>query len=426
MLVNLVRALALPWLSRDGRIIVLSSGIRSFGVGFTIVILGVYLDDIGLSLGEIGVFFTAGVAGSALLTFLVGLFAEAIGRRRMFIGITLIQAVPVAAFIFSNNPLVLAVASFFGAMSGNAGRGPVQPLEQASLATAADDRRRTDTYAAYRIVSTAATACGALAAGLTPFIAGAFGISDLASQKVMLVSYGGCLLVAEGLYLLISREVETPGAARAGPTNPFRLKSSRLILTLTALFSLDHFAGSLIVQSLIAYWFNTRFGFELGSLAWIFFVSNVLAAISLWAAARIANRIGLINTMVFTHIPSSLFMIGAAFSPFGWLAVVLWQARAFFGQMDVPTRDSYTMAIVRPEERVAMASVHLTGRSIAGTAGPVVATALWQAVSAAAPLVACGVLKISYDLMLFAMFRNVRPADEELRRAQAAVSPSRG
>ena len=420
--------MSFSWISRDGRVIILASGLRSFGIGFAVIVLGVYLGDLGLSLGQIGGFFTAGVAGSALLTFAIGLLDGRVGRRTLFIGVTLLQALPIAALVLSDNFAVLAVAAFIGAFSGASGRGPVQPLEQASLAVAAEPSRRTNVFAVYRIVSTVAAAAGSLAAGLAPLISHAFGVSGLAGQKTMLVAFAGCLLAAEALYLFISHEIEAPRGAKTGWTNPLKLKSRRTILTLSALFSVDNFAGSLIVQSLVAYWFNARYGFELGSLAGIFFVSNVLAAISLWVAAKLAGRIGLINTMVFTHIPSSIFLILAAFAPVGWLAVIFWQARSFFSQMDVPTRDSYTMAIVSPEERVAMASIHLTGRSIAGAAGPVVATALWQSVSAAAPFVACGAIKIVYDLSLWAMFRNVRPPEEADRPGPepppAATRPS--
>ena len=416
-------ALAMAWINRDGRIIVISSGLRSFGVGFAVIILGVYLAEIGMSVGQIGAFFTAGVAGSALLTFLVGMFADRIGRRSMFIGITLVQAVPVVVLVVSDDFWVLTAAAFFGAISGVAGRGPVQPLEQAALATSAADHRRTDVFSTYRIVSTAAAALGSLVAGTAPLLVRVLGISDLGSQKTLLIAYVVCLLAAEGLYLLLSEHAEVGKSKRDPPVNPLKLKSRRLIFTLTALFSVDHFAGTLIIQSLVAYWFNTRFGFELTALAWLFFVSNVLAAISLWAAAKIANRIGLIKTMVFTHIPSSLFLIAAAFAPVGWLAVVFWQARSFFSQMDVPTRDSYTMAVVPPEERMAMASIHLTGRSIAGTGGPAVATALWQSVSAAAPFVACGVIKIAYDLALYATFRNVKTPDELAAEGRAGRPP---
>ncbi len=192
----------------------------------------------------------------------------------------------------------------------------------------------------------------------------------------------------------------------------------RRIFTLTGLYSVDTFTTSMVTQSLMAYWFATKFGLDLGSLALVFFVSQLLTASSLWVAAKIANRIGLLNTMVFTHIPSSLFLLAAAFAPTAWLAVLFWQFRAFLAQMDNPTRDSYTMAIVGPEERVAMASIHMVGRSALGAAGPSATAALWGLLSASAPLVGSALLKISYDLALYAMFRNVRPP-EEVRRIEA-------
>ena len=229
------------------------------------------------------------------------------------------------------------------------------------------------------------------------------------------------LLVVALLYGLLSSGVEVKDEARQW-VNPLTLPSRRIIFTLTALFSVDHFAGSLLLQSLVAYWFSTRFGLELGELALVFFFSHVLAATSLWLAARIAARIGLINTMVFTHIPANLFLIAAAFAPTGALAVVFWQLRSFLSQMDVPTRTSYTMSVVGPEERVAMAGIHIVGRSVSGIGGPYIATALWQAVSASAPLIGCAALKIAYDIALFFMFRNVKPPQEAERAAERAAS----
>ena len=171
----------------------------------------------------------------------------------------------------------------------------------------------------------------------------------------------------------------------------------------------------MLIQSLVAYWFHTKFGLNLESLALVFALSHLLTACSLWMAAKIANRIGLLNTMVFTHIPSSLFLLAAAFAPTATLAIVFWQCRAFLAQMDVPTKDSYTMAVIRPEERVAMASIHLVGRSAAGAVGPTVTTAMWNVTAAWTPLVGSALLKIGYDLALYGMFRNVRPPEEEER-----------
>jgi len=317
------------------------------------------------------------------------------------------------ALVFIADVLPLIFVAFLGSIPGaGAGAGgPAQPLEQASLPDTAPSEKRTDLFAIYRIVAVAGTALGALAAGLPTLYQNAFGISEIYAYKAMFVGFALFLIVGALLYSLLSSAVEVGGNEQRW-VNPLRLPSRRLIFTLTGLFSLDHFAGSLFMQSLVAYWFYTKFGMELESLAFVFFFSHLLAAISLWLAAKLANRIGLINTMVFTHIPSSLFLIAAAFAPTAWIAVLFWQLRSFLGQMDVPTRDSYTMSVVQPNERVAMASIHIVGRSVSGTVGPSVATALWQAFSASVPLIACGVLKITYDLSLYFMFRNVKPPQE--------------
>ncbi len=236
-------------------------------------------------------------------------------------------------------------------------------------------------------------------------------MGEIYAYKAMFVGFALFLLAGALLYRLLSSAVEVGGSERRW-VNPLRLPSRRLIFTLNGLFSVDHFSGSLFMQTLAAYWFYTRFGMELESLALVFFFSQLLAAISLWLAAKLANHIGLINTIVFTHIPASLFLIAVAFVPTAWIAVLLWQLRSFLAQMDVPTRQSYTMSVVQPNERVAMAGINSVGRSISGTAGPSVATALWSAFSASTPLIACGVLKIAYDLSLYFMFRNVKPPQE--------------
>ncbi len=205
-----------------------------------------------------------------------------------------------------------------------------------------------------------------------------------------------------------------------------KLPSRRIILPLIALFSVDQFASGLIVQGLVVYWFFTKFGIELGGLALIFFTAQLLAVISLWLSAKIANRIGLLKTMVFTHIPTSVLLIAVAFAPVAWMAVIFWQLRSLLNQMDVPTRDSYTLAIVLPEERVTMVSLRLGVRSINQTIGPSVGTALWNAISSSAPFVFSGVLKIVYDISLYMVFRKVKPP-EEIQKAtlEADMSENR-
>ena len=424
---NSGRALPLGWVSRDGKIIILARSVRTFAQGSIAVLFAVYLDMLGFTLTQIGVFFSFGVAGAALFAFLVSLISEKVGRRRLMVVLTLVTAAAGAALVLTNDIVILTAFAFIGTLSGVGGGGgaqPTQPLEQASLADAAPVDRRTDLFAIYGIASTGAAAVGALAAGLPQIFQSYFGVGEIYAFKAMFVIFVVLLVISALLYSLLSSGVEVRADARQW-VNPLTLPSRRIIFTLTGLFSVDNFAGSLLLQSLVAYWFSTRFGLELGALALVFFFSQILSAVSLWLAARVAARIGLINTMVFTHIPASLFLIAAAFAPTATLAVLFWQLRSFLGQMDVPTRTSYTMAVVGPEERVAMAGIHMVGRSIAGIGGPSVATALWQAVSAGAPLIACAVLKIAYDISLYFMFRNVKPPEETEKAEQEADGGAR-
>ena len=408
------RAPPLSWVSRDGKIVILARSVRTFAQGSIAVLFAVYLDMLGFSLTQIGMFFSFGIAGAAVFAFLVSLIAEKIGRRRLLIAFTLMTAAAGMVLVLTNDVVVLSAFAFLGTLSGVGGGGgaqPTQPLEQASLVDTVPADKRTDLFAVYGIASTAAAALGALASGLPAVYQSYFGVGEINAFKAMFVTFVILLLIVALLYNLLSSGVEVRVEERQW-VNPLKLPSRRIIFTLTALFSVDHFAGSLLLQSLVAYWFSTRFGLELGTLALVFFFSQILTAVSLWLAAKIASRIGLINTMVFTHIPASLFLIAAAFAPTAFLAVLFWQLRSFLGQMDVPTRTSYVMAVVGPEERVAMAGISIVGRSISGIGGPSVATALWQAIAASAPLLACGVLKIAYDISLYFMFRNVKPPEE--------------
>ena len=285
--------------------------------------------------------------------------------------------------------------------------------------------RRTDIFAIYGIVARTGTFLGALAAGLPVLFQGPLGLPVLLSFKAMFLGFAICQLAGAALYAYISPGVEASTTHQQWQ-NPLKLPSRRRIFTLTGLFSVDTFTTSMVMQSLMAYWFFTKFGLTLESLAFVFSLSHLLTASSLWIAAKIANRIGLLNTMVFTHIPSSFFLLAAAFAPSATLAIVFWQCRAFLSQMDVPTKESYTMAVINPEERVAMASIHMVSRSAAGAIGPTVTTAIWNITTAWTPLVGSALLKIGYDLSLYFMFRNVRPPEEEERlrnRRQAPKSP---
>jgi len=398
------------WINRDGKLIIFSKGIGMFARSFVAVLLALYLDKLGFSLIQIGAFLSITAAGSAFFTFLVSLISERVGRRRLLVFFTLVSALAGLSLVFINDFLPLMFIAFLGGIPGEMG-SPSLPLEQAALSDTADAEKRTDLFALYRVVSIGGAALGALAVALPSVFQNIFGITEIGAYKIMFVGFSFFLLVAALLFRLISSAIEY-GEKKQSWVNPVKLPSRRFIFTLTGLFSLDSFAGFLFPQTLAAYWFYTRFGVGLESLSLVFFLAQLLAAISQWVAAKLANRIGLINTMVFTHIPASLFLVGAAFAPTLWIAVVFWQLRAFCSRMDVPTRDSYTMSVVQPQERVAIAGYNAMGRHITGSFAPSIATALWQAFSAYVPLISSAVLKISYDISLYFMFRNVKPPQE--------------
>ena len=420
--------MTLPWLSRDARLIILARGLRTFTQNYVAILLALYLDELGFSLFQIGAFLSVGAAGVAFFSFLVGLVTEKWGRRRSFIALTLMSATAGLAMFFVDGFVPLMLFAFVGSLTtgpgGGGGHSPIQPLEVASLPDTAPAQRRTDVFAILGIVARVCSALGALAAGLPALYQDALGLDTVASYKLMFVGFAAFQLIAAILYSLLSPAVEGVAAQRHWG-NPLQLPSRRRIFTLSGVFSIDHFAGSLVMQSLVAYWFSTRFGIELGSLALVFFFTQILTAISFWIAAKLAGRIGLLNTMVFTHAPSNLFLIAVAFAPTAWVAVLFWLLRACLSHMDHPTRESYSMAVVGPAERVAMASVHAVTRSVSSTVGPSVATALWNLLWASSPLAASGILKLVYDAALYTLFRNVKPPEEAQQlRDWAAGEPA--
>ena len=407
---------SLSWVNRDARLITLARGIRTFSQSFISVIIAIYLAELGFSLVQIGAILTVGVAGVSFFALVVGIASARAGRRRLLVVFSLLAAVAGLAMYFTEAFIPLLVIAFLGSLStgGGGGESPAQSLEVAILPDTGPPERRTDIFAVYSIVARTGTFLGALAAGLPVLLQDGLGLTVLSSYKSMFLGFALCQLAGAALYGFVSSAVEG-AAVRQQWQNPLKLPSRRRIFTLISLYSVDTFTTSMVMQSLVAYWFYTKFGLTVESLALVFSLSHLLTASSLWISAKIANRIGLLNTMVFTHIPSSFFLLAAAFAPTATLAIVFWQCRAFLSQMDVPTRDSYNMAVVNAEERVAMASINMVTRSAAGAMGPSVTTAIWNITAAWTPLVGSALLKIGYDLSLYFMFRNVRPPEEEER-----------
>lgn len=406
------------WIDKSTRLLAIVRGLRNLGQSAIAIVLALYLGTLGFSLLQIGVVLSVDIAGTAVLALSVAFLANKIGRRRLLAVIMFIAALASITVAFTTSFVFLLLPVFVGSFTAGAGAGgPLQPLEIAAIAEVAPADRRTRLMATLFMVGTVASAVGALLAGFPPFAERSFHLTLVDAYRAMFILYAAVQVTAGILYARLPDAIEGKMARRW--TNPLRLRSRRRIFALTGLFGMDGFGGALVLQSVAAYWFNTRFGLSLTSLSAVFFVSSILAAISLWAAARIADRIGLLNTMVFTHIPSSIFLMAAAFSPAAWMAVLFWQLRSLLGQMDIPARESYTMAIVDPEERVAMGAVGGVGRSSASVLGPIAGTALWNSINAAAPLIGCGIVKITYDISLFLLFRNVKAPEEKAKAARS-------
>jgi MFS family permease len=383
-------------------------GVRGFGDGFAVIILPAYLSAIGFTPVEIGLVATAALLGSSLLTLAVGFVAPRYDLRSMLIAGAALTVATGLVFPQVEHIVFVLLVAFFGTINPQSGDvGVLVPLEHAMLARGVAAADRTRAFARYSLTGALATAAGSLAAA-TPDLLVATGFGQIASFQMMFYGYAAIGAVGAALY----RQLPRAEAAQMGTSTP--LGPSRwTVYKLAALFSLDSFAGGLVVQSLLALWLFERFDLSLSAASLFFFWTGVLTAFSYPIAARLAGRIGLINTMVFTHIPSSVFMILAAFSTDLYVALGLLLARAALAQMDVPARSSYVMAVVTPAERTAAASVTAVPRSLASSVGPAIAGVLLATPFSGLPLVLCGVLKITYDVALLISFRHVKPPEEQ-------------
>ncbi|TIS14786.1 MAG: MFS transporter [Mesorhizobium sp.] len=382
---------------------------RDFGDGFAAVLLPVYLASIGFGPLEIGVVATAALLGSALLTLGIGFLAVRADRRTLLLAASGLMIATGVAYTQSSTYAAVLLVAFLGTINPSSGSVSIfVPLEHAVLSRLVADTDRTKAFARYSLLGALAAAFGALAATSPDFLV-TIGISRLTALKAMFFLYA-VLGVAGGLvYARIPAGPKTSPqdrpAAALGP-------SRAIVYKLAALFSIDAFAGGFAVQSLIALWLFSRFGLSLSTAGVFFFWSGVLSAVSFPVAAWLSRRIGLVNTMVFTHIPSSICLILAALEPNLYVSLAFLLVRAALSQMDVPTRSSYVMAVVTPPERPAAASVTSVPRSLAAAASPAIAGALFAEGFEAWPLVICGALKILYDLALLWAFRHIKPPEE--------------
>ena len=395
----------------DIALLYIARGVRGFGDGFAIIILPAYLSAIGFSSGEIGLIVSASLLGTALLTLAVGFIAPRHDLRNFLLGGAILMACTGIAFPSVDPLAVIAIIAFVGTINPSTGDlGVLVPLEHARLAQGVPDHERTRTFARYSLIGALSMATGSLAAALPDFMTAA-GIDKTSAFKIMFYVYAMLGLLCAALYWRLphARMDEPRPTAPLGP-------SRNVVFKLAALFSLDAFAGGFVVQSLLALWLFIRFDMSLTEARVFFFWTSTLSAFSYPVAAWLSKRFGLINTMVFTHIPSSIFLIAAAFSPNLILVLALLLVRAALSQMDVPTRTSYVMAVVTPGERTAAASITAVPRSLASSLSPALAGVLLAMPFSGLPLVVCGLLKIAYDLALLFSFQHVKPPEEKALR----------
>ena len=391
---------------RDGRLLFVTRFTRLFAYGALSVVLVLYLTELGFDAAEVGLLMTLTLVGDTLVSFFLTTRADRVGRRRVLMAGALLMAAAGVVFATTHNFLLLITVGTIGVISPSGNEvGPFLPIEQAALAHIVSPDRRTSVFAWYTVTGALATAAGSLAAGA---------LSHGLQYRGVLLLYGALGVV---LFVCFTRLSEAVEVRIADATSPLGIGSSRrTVLKLSGLFALDSFGGGFVVQSFAAYWFYLRFGVSAATLGTIFFVANVLAGISALLASRLAARFGLVNTMVFTHLPSNVLLILVPLMPTLPLAALVLFARFSISQMDVPTRQSYVMAVVRPEERSAAAGITGIARTTGAAVAPVFAGMLYaQPALISVPFFIAGTLKIIYDVWLYRGFSTARPAEETLK-----------
>ena len=398
-----------PTATADSRLLLAARGLRAASDGFVSIILPAYLLLLGFDALHVGVLATATLLGSALLTLAVGFTGVRRHTRALLIAASLLMVLTGLGFAAFVDFWPLLVIAFVGTLNPSSGDVSVfLPLEHALLAGGVAGHDRTALFARYSLVGALLGAAGTLLAAL-PELAASWGVARLAAFKAMFVLYALGGLIAALIYRRLGRAEVIDGGPPPSALGPSRW----VVYQLAALFSLDAFAGGLVVQSLLALWLFQTFGLSLAVTAQLFFWSGLLTAVSYLAAAPLARRIGLINTMVFTHLPANLCLVAVPFATGLWQAIALLLLRSLLSQMDVPTRTSYVMAVVTPAERQAAASLTAVPRSLAAALSPSLAGWMLGAATFAWPLLLAGALKIAYDLALLACFRHIRPPEEQ-------------
>ena len=407
----------IDWLSKDGKLVLAARVTRTFAYGFLSIVLAIYLKLIGFNDIVIGLVLAFTLVNSVIFTLIASFYADRLGRRNMLVIYAALMSISGAIFLATEDYLALIAAALIGTINVTGSEtGAFLSIEQALLPqTVSNVRKRNIIFALYNMAGTFAMSVGILLSGLPTILQHQFGLSQIESIKPLFMLYSILGIIVMIIYFMLSKKIELTSDQIAKPlTQVLSPETKKIVGKLSGLFSLDSFAGGFVIQSIVAFWFFTKFGLDLTTLSYIFSIAGVLTAFSFLAAARIADKIGLVNTMVFTHIPSNILLILVGFAPTLPLAIAFYLGRMALSQMDVPTRQSYIVSVVKEEERTASTGITNISRNISQAVSPSLTGYILQALPVlSAPFVFGGILKIAYDLALYLNFKNIKPAEEE-------------
>jgi len=401
------------WINRDGKLLVLTSGLRNFGYGFLSIVLLIYLKLTGFTGFEGGLIISSILATGAAITILGALYADKIGRRRFLFIFSVLMALSGVIFVFTTNAILLIIGAMIGTLSPSGSEvSAYLSIEQAMLPNSAPSGRRNSLFATYTLVAQLTGAVGSLYGGLPTIFQNFFHYSLLASYKPIFASYAIVAVATALLYIFMSDKVELGRPSAAKAEEKLSPASRSLIARMTLLFGIDAFAGGFIIQTVMSYWFQAKFGTPVDYIAFVFFVSGVLTSGSLIIAGKLADRFGAVNTMVFTHLPSNLLLVLVPLMPTFLGSISLYLARSAISLMDVPARQSYTVSVVKSRERLKATSATNISRNAARAASPTIAGYAFQFVSLSFPFFISGILYTVSDLGIYASFRKVKPIEE--------------
>jgi MFS family permease len=404
------------WISIDGKLLLCARIVRTFAYGFLSVILAIYLKLIGFDDILIGIILSATLINSVIFTLFASFYADRLGRRNVLILYAIMMSISGTIFFITENPIALIIGALIGTLNITGSEtSAFLSIEQSILPqTIKDNRKRNTLFGFYNMAGTFAMGAGILIVNLSILIQNEFEFDQIYAIKLLFLFYSLLGILIIGIYLKLSSSIEIKKEKIFKPiSKTLNPKSKKIVAKLSGLFAIDSFAGGFAIQSIVSFWFFTKFDIDLSTISYIFSIGSVLTAFSYLIAAKIADKIGLINTMVFTHIPSNILLILLAFAPNLEIAIVFYMVRMALSQMDVPTRQSYIVAVVEEDERTASAGITNLSRNIAQAISPSITGYIIGFLSLSAPFIIGGLLKILYDITLYINFRKIKPAEEE-------------